>query len=601
MGHGARLTAAVFVALVFAAIGIAAFAGWTQRSAEAQTATESILTAEDLRILEKIADDTRVAEAARARGEIPAASMEEAQSKSRRVMTRSMRTAYLRPVPPAGGGVATGTSITPALMRAGLAGLAAGIWTHNGVMIYNGIQCGQADCPDAIELDAQFLRSAQMGGMAGYWGEYGYYVGRTPESAKGKITGAVFITDVEYSPTTKSATYTYETTGRVPGASLSTPTYEGGGGCQAPRFLQSASNAEFSGSPQRMNPSINRATDAVKLNWRGGELGCTHPNDYRTIQNPVFDVRQVEYISLPEYIPGQDDYVPSVEQNRKLIDGIKSDPEYDLDEDGLINRDDPDDDGDGVPDVEDPEPYDPYSPKPWLHPDFRAPSDSAGREALWGPVIGTWTTPGGGECKEFQSGAKICDFPGGTTFVWIVEDRAMWMQSSNGGGSKDWIVRPPNLSSGPGVSYGGPENQKPEEEFDDIGYLESNGIAGHVVDENHRIPGVEPPDDVEKVRQYIEATVDKVETSGKRYYYETDELDREVLSGPYYSLYTHGEYAGQYKKAYWDAKNGVIIVRDPAAQYGGTAFIPTDPNRPGRKYLEDEFPNAWHDRRRLEQ
>ena len=103
-------------------------------------------------------------------------------------------------------------------------------------------------------------------------------------------------------------------------------------------------------------------------------------------------------------------------------------------------------------------------------------------------------------------------------------------------------------------------------------------------DERHRLPGVEPADDAEAVRKYVEATVDKVELSGKRFYYE---------------VYTCGEYRAQHKKAYWDAKNGVII-RDPADQDGGTAFIPTDPNLLGRKYLEFYFPDNWPNRQKLE-
>ncbi len=72
--YGARLTVTVFFALVMAA-GLAV--GWSPGEAVAQTTTtEPKLTAEDQRILQKIAEDTRAADAARARGEVPTASVE---------------------------------------------------------------------------------------------------------------------------------------------------------------------------------------------------------------------------------------------------------------------------------------------------------------------------------------------------------------------------------------------------------------------------------------------------------------------------------------------------------------------------------------------
>ncbi len=74
----------------------------------------------------------------------------------------------------------------------------------------------------------------------------------------------------------------------------------------------------------------------------------------------------------------------------------------------------------------DPE-YDPSQDKPWLREDFRAPSGPQQREALWGPVVET--TPDGSQCKAYEYGARLCDSPGETTFVWIVGDQAMWIQS----------------------------------------------------------------------------------------------------------------------------------------------------------------------------
>jgi hypothetical protein len=41
-------------------------------------------------------------------------------------------------------------------------------------------------------------------------------------------------------------------------------------------------------------------------------------------------------------------------------------------------------------------------------------------------------TPEDAQCKEFESGAKLCDNPDGTTFVWVVKDRVMWLQYPDG-------------------------------------------------------------------------------------------------------------------------------------------------------------------------
>lgn len=579
----ARSVAVVFVAVVSAVL-VAFFAAGESREARAQTtATPTTLTPEDLRVLDRIARDTRLAEAARARGEVPTASMEEAQAKSRRVLSTAMRRAYLKPVAPVGGGAATGTSITPVLMRAGLAGLAAGIWVNNGVMIYNGIQCGEAYCPPPIKLDAQFLNAGRQGAMV-------------TRNAKGQVTGTLMMTRYEwdYSDASKYGAfqiqYTKEGSPEIGGINTRIVHSRTCDGFNAWFEYNDVSKLRNLPSPYRNSlytgPN-NAPHNALCVQFTHGEIDGDGTNRGSVLfvgppaydfswENPVFSVREVEPVPVPGYAPGSGDYVPSAEQNGALIDAIRGDPEYD-----------------------------PAWAKPWLREDFLAPQDAASREALWGPVIGTWTTPGGGECKEFESGAKICDFPGGSTFVWIVEDRAMWMQSSNGGGdgNKDWTIRPSNLPSDGGVADGGPPNEKPEEEIDEIIDPESDPIARHVVealeqgDERHRLPGVEPANSVDAVKSYIEQTIDKVEFSEKRYYYETDELDREVLSGPYYSLYASGEYAGQYKKAYWDAMKGVVIIRDPAAQDGGSAFKVEN----WETFRKENFPNTWHDRLTLEQ
>ena len=78
--------------------------------------------------------------------------------------------------------------------------------------------------------------------------------------------------------------------------------------------------------------------------------------------------------------------------------------------------------------------------KPWYSENFRAPSDPQQREALWGPVVKTWMTPEDSECKEFGSGAVLCDKPGGATFAHIKKDRVMWIEYPDG--TKSWMVHP---------------------------------------------------------------------------------------------------------------------------------------------------------------
>ena len=82
--------------------------------------------------------------------------------------------------------------------------------------------------------------------------------------------------------------------------------------------------------------------------------------------------------------------------------------------------------------------------KPWHRESFRAPPDPQQREALWGPLVDTWMTPGGSECKQFRSGAVLCDNPDGVTFADIKNDRVMWLQYPDG--SKEWLTPPPNAS-----------------------------------------------------------------------------------------------------------------------------------------------------------
>lgn len=114
-----------------------------------------------------------------------------------------------------------------------------------------------------------------------------------------------------------------------------------------------------------------------------------------------------------EYQPAFSEFVSTPEETKALVDAIEADPEYD-----------------------------PSWAKPWLREDFRAPSDPQQREALWGLVTRTWTETDGEQCKLYEYGTQICDWPDGTADIWVDPDWAGWVQYPDG--SKEWYERPEN-------------------------------------------------------------------------------------------------------------------------------------------------------------
>ncbi len=562
MSHSVRLATVVLFSLVSAVL-VTYFVAGMPREAHAQgsgTAT-STLTPEDLRILEKIAHDTRAADAARARGEIPTASMEEAQTKSRRVLSKAMRRAYLKPVTPVGGGAATGTSITPTLMRAGLAGATAGIWIHNSIMINNGIECGQTECAPVVVLDAQFLEATE--GRASFF---------EMPTGSGGTAGVLNISKVEYDYSESSGYGSSEihwevVQGQWPTyTNYSVPVYQQ---FEAPRaqiraIALSVKKATVSpwahdtASSVMGSPSSN-STYRV----RRAPNPVFEPSDHPTTivarpatqdftwENPVFDIREVEFIPKgPEYTPAPGEYVPSTEQNQKFLEEIRNDPEYD-----------------------------PTWAKPWLREDFRAPVDPQQREALWGPVVGTWTTPGGGECKEFESGAQLCDHPDGSTFVWISQDWTMWMQDSGGG--KEWMSRP---GGGPGDPPSGGSGGGEYYQADKMEEAEAILIARHaLLDENEQprgrmIPGarMENPSDVDALKEYRMRMVNEMELS-KAY-------GRVPINGEGPKWREENDARG-----YWDRVNGNVVVRWPEAQQTDSTVFHREDADKGEAYFKDAF------------
>jgi hypothetical protein len=81
--------------------------------------------------------------------------------------------------------------------------------------------------------------------------------------------------------------------------------------------------------------------------------------------------------------------------------------------------------------------------KPWYGESFRAPSDPQQREALCGPVVKTWMTPEGAQCKDFEDRTHVCDNPNGVTYVEVKKDRVMWLQYPDR--SKEWLIPPSNV------------------------------------------------------------------------------------------------------------------------------------------------------------
>lgn len=410
MGYSMRLATTVSFALVLSAAIIFLAAGWPGglRQAEAQTVGAAPTTEEKL-ILENIARATEVADEARARGETPTASMVEEQAKARRVISRAGRAKI-----PA----LSKTLIT----RGNLATIAAGIWIHNGVTLYCGLEA--ENCAKPVVLDGKFK---QAEGSPGFIRTY---------SSDGSIYMAGVLDRVDYSATTNNggdctvtASWTVQPTqNRISQYStfgyLRTFADRSGvyGNCKTIiDLLYQKADAPQSASRSQLCPATKYPhRTVVQLQTQSGpgptwsytNLFNTDPCAGTGWENPVYDWGATEEGGQP----GPNEIRVPPAQSREFGHAIKTDPEYD-----------------------------PSWAKPWLREDFRAPSDPQQREALWGPAVGTWTTPGGGVCKEFDSGAKLCDSPNGSTFAWIVRDSVAWMQYPDG--NKNWMARPGQRST----------------------------------------------------------------------------------------------------------------------------------------------------------
>lgn len=172
-------------------------------------------------------------------------------------------------------------------------------------------------------------------------------------------------------------------------------------------------------------------------------------------------------------------------------------------------------------------------------------------------MTGTWTTPGGGECKEYESGAKICDHPDGSTFVWIVEDWTAWMQ--HGDGSRETRLsssdRPPGGGSGGGSSCGGGNGEE-------IPYDKAQRIAEHAIANGHEIPelgDIQSPQAPLAYQEYVYDVGTKIKPH----------------------VFADGT------KMFYEQRNDAVVFYDPSASYNeGTAFVP---DQGGLRYYLDRI------------
>lgn len=320
-------------------------------------------------ILENIARDTKSADAA-------------TRARARAVLTRSARTAYLRPV------AGTGTPITPVLMRAGLAGAAAGIWIHNGITIYNISQCGEAEtCPPPLRIDGEFRVAEETAEAAGAGGT----IVRT--KAWDQLKAEVMITRVDYRPAQKQTevwfvrktapdyTEPWRTNGSM---GIASPGSQSGGfatfslenGNPSPWLYGAGSG---SGTAQFYGLDFNNS-EPVQRKFFGPKFQFGQP---MTWDSPVFDMGGVSTARVaPDYTPPPGDFIPSADQNKKLLESIQGDAEFDP---AWAEH-----------------PWDKKS-KPWRQ--LEPPSTDDGDEDIFGPIRRKWDDDAG-EYTEFEDGTR---------------------------------------------------------------------------------------------------------------------------------------------------------------------------------------------------
>lgn len=332
---------------------------------------------------------------------IPETSTGEAAKRSR-ILTRAMRAK----IPPLSGQLIT---------KGGLAGVAAGVVIYDGVILYNAVECGKTDCPEPLEINAEFRQALDAAGNTpGAQGSTWKMVnGAGVTLTEGMITRI----DYEFSSATNQCKMTMQYLGKWNAGYTSGPSIglNGGGAPEGSRCAFTIQPAPPTSASTTKSPYLKQASNeylgpmscrargfATTQNFQTGvttqagfgpEFVC---GVTKTWENPVYDVVGAEVVNQVPAAP--EPYRVSPATSDELYDAVVADPETcpvenpgevcpdyppdwddypiapvdpteDPDDDGVPNVDDPDDDGDGVPDVDDPAPYNPTVPAPNTTPD----------------------------------------------------------------------------------------------------------------------------------------------------------------------------------------------------------------------------------------
>lgn len=286
------------------------------------------------------------------------------------------------------------------ITKGGLAGVAAGVWIHNGVTLYTGLA---EPAPEALVLSVEYRQAEESLTGRGAGGFFRYY------ETDGTLVGSGALLSVSYSfqngRCRGSFSYAYTSTHPLGYAgyfgirqvSGSTTVY-----CRVDQIARHGLD-----NPLFMDTTLNSTNDAM-LEWytfdvRGPEANVRRPvapafpatSSSNRWENPVFDwgSSTIE-LAPPEYTPPEGDYVATPQETRDLYDAIRSDPEYQPATDDLPREDSQ------------------LSPEE--------------REKKFGPVVWTRENPDGSTTTRYADGTEITEWPDGTTRVRYPDGREQW-------------------------------------------------------------------------------------------------------------------------------------------------------------------------------
>lgn len=290
------------------------------------------------------------------------------------------------------------------LVRGGLIGAAAGVWVHNGVVLYNVGQCGETYCPEALVLDVEF-RKAQDAASAldlqsVFYNEYELVNGDE------RLVGSFVLNSFDVRRRLGSDSYDVTITGTRKGKARFSngfsvyflkpdDSYVGGTHASTNWTTASPDVQDYEWTGVFTQPP-NVANHASKVGvYRNippdGYISQLQPlEDYVSWENPVFDWG-ASTVASPEYAPAEGDYVATQQDSDALYNAIKSDPEYEPAKDDI-------------------------------------PADSEDQQTQHerrvgelvpqhGPVIDTTTNPDGSVTTRFQDGTTLTTWPNGDETV----------------------------------------------------------------------------------------------------------------------------------------------------------------------------------------